>query len=67
LGNKKWLIAFGLIIVSSVLAEVVGFLLCFVGLLFTATFVYHPLYIIYKEIIGFKEHDTIQEIETTTK
>ena len=55
LGNKKWLISFGLIIVSSILASVVGFLLCGIGSLFTAAFVYHPVYLIYKEVIGFED------------
>jgi hypothetical protein len=62
LGNKKWLITFGLIIVASLLAQVVGFLLCGIGALFTATFVYHPVYLIYKNVIGFKENDAIEEI-----
>ncbi len=55
LGNKKWLIGFGLIMVSSLLASAVGFLLCGIGSLFTAAFVYHPVYFIYKEVIGFDE------------
>ncbi len=55
LGNKKWLLTFGLIIVSSFLASMVGFLLCGIGTLFTAAFVYHPTYLIYKEVIGFDD------------
>lgn len=62
LGNKKWLLSFGLIIVASLLAQLVGFLLCGIGLLFTSTFVYHPTYIIYKHIIGFNESNTIDEV-----
>ncbi len=62
LGNKKWLLAFGLIIVSSLLASALGFLLCGIGSLFTAAFVYHPVYYIYKEVIGFTE--TQELIET---
>lgn len=61
IGNKKWLISFGLIMVASIMAQIVGFLLCGIGLLFTATFVYHPIYIIYKSVIGF---DEVSEIET---
>ena len=64
LGNKKWLISFGLIIVSSLLAQMVGFLLCFVGVFFTATFVYHPIYLIYKNVIGFDDASAIEEIGT---
>ncbi|MHA7056336.1 hypothetical protein ACWGOQ_0003895 [Aquimarina sp. M1] len=54
-GNKIWLIAFGLIIISSILAQFVGMILCFVGVFFTASFVYLPIYYMYKDGIGF--HD----------
>lgn len=67
LGHKKWLISFGLIIVASILAQVVGMILCFIGVLFTATFVYHPTYLIYKKVIGFEETSAIEEIGTTTE
>lgn len=67
LGNKKWLISFGLIIVASLLAQIVGFLLCGIGVLFTATFVYHPTYLIYKHILGFDDNDAIEEIGTVTE
>lgn len=62
LGNKKWLLSFGLIIVASLLAQIVGFLLCGIGMLFTATFVYHPIYFIYKNVIGFNSDNPIDEI-----
>ena len=55
LGNKKWLITFGLTIIASFLAQIVGMLLCFVGVLFTASFVYLPTYFVYKKVVGFKE------------
>ncbi len=63
LGNKKWLIAFGLMIVSSILAQIIGMLMCFVGVLFTSAFVYHPTYLIYKEVIGFNEESNAEDIE----
>lgn len=53
LGNKKWLLVFGLLIVSSLLSQIVGMLLCGIGLLFTAPFVYHPVYLVYKNVVGF--------------
>ncbi|MDB2462556.1 hypothetical protein N9W61_00410 [Algibacter sp.] len=65
LGNKKWLISFGLIIVSALLANLVGYLMCGIGLLFTTAFTYHPIYLIYKNVIGFDEHSAIDEIGTT--
>tara|TARA_B100000809_G_scaffold66319_1_gene63053 strand:+ start:14170 stop:14955 length:786 start_codon:yes stop_codon:yes gene_type:complete len=52
LGNKFWLLVFGLMIVSSLLAQL-GIILCFVGLFFTAYFVCIPIYYFYKETIGF--------------
>ncbi len=55
LGNKKWLILFGLIIVGSMLSQFVGMILCFVGIFFTASFVYLPVYFVYKETVGFEE------------
>ncbi|KAB1068782.1 DUF624 domain-containing protein [Tamlana haliotis] len=65
LANKKWMLAFGLIIVSQLLSQIVGGLACGVGLLFTSAFVYHPVYILYKKMIGFNEKDAIEEIGTS--
>ncbi|MCR8668899.1 hypothetical protein NO995_14520 [Aestuariibaculum sp. M13] len=67
LGNKKWLITFGLILVASLLSQIVGFLLCGIGLLITAPFVYHPTYLIYKHIVGFNEAHVIDEIGTSVE
>jgi len=52
LGNKFWLLVFGLIIVSSMIAQL-GMILCFIGLFFTAYFAHIPIYFFYKETIGF--------------
>ncbi|WP_159021699.1 hypothetical protein [Formosa sp. L2A11] len=57
IGHKKWLLSFGLLIVSGFLAEMIGFLMCCVGLLATLSFTYIPLYIIYKEVIGFENSE----------
>lgn len=62
LGTKKWLIGFGLLIVSSLLATLLGYLACGIGLLFTSAFIYHPVYFMYKEVIGFDDTDEIDEI-----
>jgi hypothetical protein len=67
LGHKKWLLAFGLLIVSSFLASIVGMLLCGIGTLFTSAFVYHPMYHIYKEVIGFEPSDEIDTIGYLTE
>ncbi|TYA57951.1 hypothetical protein [Formosa maritima] len=54
LGNKKWLITFGLIIISAILAQIVGMLMCLIGVFVTASFSYLPVYFIYKESVGFE-------------
>ena len=56
LGNKNWLVIFGLIIVMGIVAEL-GIILCGIGLLFTAMLSKIPLYFIYKDGVGFKEHN----------
>ena len=52
LGNKFWLLVFGLIIVSSMIAQL-GIIICFIGVFFTAYFAHIPIYYFYKETIGF--------------
>lgn len=57
LGNAKWGVAFGLVLVSGFLAIFVGFLACLIGIYFTISFVYLPGYLVYKEVVGFYEDD----------
>ena len=57
LGNRFWLIIFGLIILSSIMAQL-GILVCFIGVFVTAFFVHIPMYYLYKDTIGF-ENDTV--------
>ena len=64
LGNKKWLLTFGLLVVSYLLAQLIGLLTCGIGTLFTTAFVYHPVYLIYKHVIGFNDAEPIDEIGT---
>ncbi|PIF00979.1 MAG: hypothetical protein CR994_02730 [Maribacter sp.] len=52
LGNKNWLVVFGLTIIMGLVAEL-GLFLCFVGVLFTAMLAKVPAYFIYKDAIGF--------------
>lgn len=63
LGNKKWLITFGITLVAGILAQMVGMLMCGVGIFVTASFAAIPLYFIYKEVIGFGEDvDELKQI-----
>jgi hypothetical protein len=65
LGNKKWLLTFGLLIVAWFLSTVVGFLMCFVGIYITQQFINLPFYQVYKDSIGFSETNIIDEIGTS--
>ncbi|MCF8273950.1 MAG: hypothetical protein K9I95_08975 [Flavobacteriaceae bacterium] len=55
LGTKKWLISFGLFIVTYILVVFLTLLTCGIGSLFLSPFIYLPLYFIYKQVIGFDE------------
>ena len=55
LGNKKWLLTFGLMIVSGFLAGIVGLLMCCIGIYVTSSFAYLPTYFIYKDSVGFNK------------
>lgn len=62
LGTKKWLITFCLLIVVGILVGLIGTITCGLGYLFLTPFSYLPVYIIYKEVIGFEENNEINEI-----
>lgn len=51
LGNKNWLVIFGLLIVSGIIAQL-GMLLCCIGVLFTAMLSKVPTYYMYKDGVG---------------
>lgn len=61
LGNKKWLITFGTMFVTGVLA-MLGIVACFIGILFTMSIVYLPVFFVYKEVVGFEETSEIDQI-----
>ncbi|TYA74892.1 hypothetical protein [Seonamhaeicola marinus] len=62
LGNKKWLITFGLLVVTYLLSVILTFVTCGIGGLFLAPFMYHPIYLIYKHVIGFDDTNVIDQI-----
>jgi len=64
LGNRFWLIIFGLAILSSMIAQI-GVIACFVGVFVTAYFVHIPMYYVYKDTIGFD--DTLDAISQTNE
>ncbi|OUR94366.1 hypothetical protein A9Q87_01625 [Flavobacteriales bacterium 34_180_T64] len=63
LGTKKWFITFGLIFVSGLLG-MLGIIACGIGVLFTISIVYLPVYFIYRDVIGFEDDDEIMKIGT---
>lgn len=59
LGTKKWLITFGLLIVIGILIGIIGTVSCGLGYLFSTPFSFLPIYIIYKEVIGFDRNNSV--------
>ncbi len=62
LGNKKWLLTFGLLVVSYAAIMIITFVSCGLGSLFLAPFMYHPIYFIYKETVGFETLNELDQI-----
>lgn len=58
LGNKNWLVIFGLLVVMGIVAEL-GVILCFVGVFFTAMLAKIPVYYMYKDGVGFSEKERL--------
>ncbi len=54
LGNKNWLVLFGVTLVMGFVAEL-GLIACFVGIFFTAMLSKIPIYFAYKNGVGFTE------------
>lgn len=57
LGHKKWLLTLVLLLVSYLTTTIASMLTFGFGSLFLTPFMYHPLYTIYKKVVGF---DTLQ-------
>ncbi|WP_281986852.1 hypothetical protein [Aquimarina aggregata] len=53
LGNKYWLVLFGLIFISGMLSAL-GVIACYVGIIFTMFFSYVVSYYVYKDTVGFE-------------
>jgi len=63
LGTKKWLLTFGLIFVTGILG-MLGVIACFIGVLFTMSIMYLPVYFIYRDVVGFEDDSEIMKIGT---
>ena len=63
LGTKKWFITFGLIFISAILG-MLGIIACGVGVLFTISIAYLPVYFIYRDVVGFEDDNEIMNIGT---
>lgn len=62
LGNKKWLLTFGLFVISYAAIMVLSFVTCGLGGLFLAPFLFHPIYLVYKGAIGFDDLSELNRI-----
>ena len=63
IGTKKWLITFGLLFITGILG-MVGAIACGIGMLFTISIVYLPVYFIYRDVVGFEDDSEIMKIGT---
>ena len=61
LGNKKWLISFGTMFVAAIIGGL-GIIACLIGVLFTISISYLPVYLIYKKVVGFDQPNEIDSI-----
>jgi hypothetical protein len=63
LGNKKWGITFLILILTAIILYILSLFTFSIANLFVGSFIYVPVYIIYKEVVGFGEdHDEIMKI-----
>ena len=60
LGNKNWLVIFGLLLIMGFLSQL-GVLFCGVGFLFTAMLSKVPLYYMYKDGVGFSVLESAED------
>lgn len=63
LGTKKWFISFGLFFVSYLIVVFLTLLTCGIGSLFLSSFIYLPLYFVYKQVVGFEENSPVELVE----
>ena len=61
LGTKKWLLIFGLLLVTGVIGFL-GFIACGFGVMFTISIVYFSPYLVYKDVVGFNHLSDIDKI-----
>jgi hypothetical protein len=66
LGNKKWLVSFGAMLVCAIIG-MLGVIACFIGIVLTISIAYLPVFLIYKEVIGFDDRNEIDFIGTNTE
>lgn len=63
LGNKKWLLTFGTMLVAGVVG-MLGVFACVIGIVFTMSIVYLPSFLIYKDAVGSDETSPIDDINS---
>lgn len=62
IGTKKWGLTLALFLVSYICVFFLSMLTCGLGSLFLQAFLLHPIYLIYKKVIGFDNTSAIEEI-----
>lgn len=62
IGNKKWLLTFGLFFVSYIAIMILTMVTCGLGGLFITAFMYHPIYYVYKATVGVEDSNELNQI-----
>lgn len=62
LGNNKWMLTFGLLVVCYIIMMILTVMTCGLGSLFLAPFMFHPIYYIYKGTVGFEDLSELNQI-----
>lgn len=62
LGNKKWLLVFGLMVVIGFVLWILSYVTCGLANIFLTSFMYLPMYIVYKQVVGFDDMSEIENI-----
>lgn len=63
IGNKKWLLSFGLLVVTGIIIYILIIVSCGLGIIFFTCFQYLPIFLIYNQVVGFQGENESGQIE----
>jgi hypothetical protein len=62
LGNKKWLLVFGFMMIVGLILWILSYITCGISNIILTSFIYLPMYFVYKHCIGFDHTDESDNI-----